>query len=108
LEQKTAHYQSKDSELFRVERMGVEPSTFALRTRQPIDASEYSKELATTQNLACTRACTSEAENPHETLAAVSNGEPFDADLAAVIEAWPLLRKAAKAAIIAIFHGVQK
>jgi hypothetical protein len=87
-----------------VERKGVEPSTFALRTRQPIDASEYSKELVTIPESACTSACTSESQNAHETVSAELNGEKLDADLAAVVEAWPLLRKAAKTAILAILH----
>ena len=50
-----------------MERKGVEPSTFALRTRTPTDTTGNPQELTATPSPACTAACTSEAENEHET-----------------------------------------
>ena len=80
-----------------VERKGVEPSTFALRTRRPIDVSEAGKELATTANAVCTSVCTSPAENDHEPV-------PIDPDLALLIDRWPTLPTDTKAAIVALLH----
>ena len=91
-----------------VERKGVEPSTFALRTRRATVASETGKELTTTLNPACTRACTSNAEIAHETAAAASAGIPLDDDLAAVVEAWGTLPAAVRAGIVAMVRAARQ
>jgi hypothetical protein len=50
-----------------VERKGVEPSTFALRTRPPTDTSEADKALTATASAACTAACTRKRETDNGT-----------------------------------------
>ena len=53
------------SGLHTVERKGVEPSTSALRTQQACDASNTGKEVVEGVSLACTAACTGNAETVH-------------------------------------------
>jgi hypothetical protein len=50
-----------------VERKGVEPSTFALRTRRPTVASDGRQGVTSATSPACTAACTSGGENEHGT-----------------------------------------
>src|SRR4051794_37454709 len=92
--------------IFLVERKGVEPSTFALRTRQPTVVSADEKELAATPKSACTKACTSKAQIVHGAVeAATTHAAGFDVDLAVVVEAWPLLPQAVQAGILAIVRA---
>jgi hypothetical protein len=81
-----------------VERKGVEQSTFALRTRQPMVASETVKELAATPESVCTSVCTSEAEKAHSLTG-------IDAELALLIDRWPALTEATKTAIVAMVRA---
>ena len=46
-----------------MEPTGIEPATSWLQTRESTDVSDDSKALTPTTFLACTSACTSEAEN---------------------------------------------
>jgi len=102
-----------------VERKGIEPSTSALRTQEPSNASDATKELASTHSAACTAACTSEAENandgtPKTTVADQAGrldeplAETLDADLAAVSAAWPKLPPAIRAGILAMIRAASE
>ena len=95
---------------FEVERKGVEPSTFALRTRQAPVASEVGKALTATPSPACTAACTSEAENANANpldgdRATAADDIPADLDLAAIVAAWPSLPGAIRAGIVAMVNA---
>jgi hypothetical protein len=70
--------------LLEVERKGVEPSTSALRTHEACVTSESNKGLATSENPACTRACTN-----------------LD-DLAKIVAAWPMLPEPVRQAMVAL------
>jgi hypothetical protein len=90
-----------------VERKGVEPSTSALRTHEPQNASEADKGLASSDSSACTNACTStpgnatdDTDEPLETTGTECGST--DSDLVEVIRRWPALPAAIKAGIVAM------
>ena len=68
----------------RVERKGVEPSTSALRTQEPTEASESVKDVAASDTDGCSNCCSS-----------------LD-DLARIVTAWPSLPEPIKRAMLAL------
>jgi len=48
-----------------LETKGLEPSTFALRTRRPPTEGTQSQQVTSTPEAACTNACTNSAESEH-------------------------------------------
>jgi hypothetical protein len=69
--------------------------------RRPIVASEDVKEVATTPE----PVCTSEAESANETAVTKLTSFPFDADLSAVVNAWPTLPAVVRAGIAAMVRA---
>lgn len=61
-----------------VERKGIEPSTFALRTRRTTDASSEIKQLAANRSRRCTIGCTSNTKIEHETTAEGAGDQAAD------------------------------
>jgi hypothetical protein len=102
---KNSPLSASDNGLSEVERKGVEPSTFALRTRQPAVVSETGKEVITTPESVCTRVCTSDEKIPHEPADAASRSIVPDSDLAAVVEAWAALPAAVRAGIVVMVRA---
>jgi hypothetical protein len=84
---------------------GFEPSTPALRTRQPIDVSITNKELTTQLKPVCTSVCTREAKNAKETAPSKSAFDAVDADLTALVNAWPTLPAMVRARILAMVRA---
>jgi hypothetical protein len=74
-----------------VEVTGIEPATCTLRTQGHPDASDASKGLASTLSVACTAACTSEAQNANAgTLDAYQGRQSEGADQGEGTNAGPL------------------
>jgi hypothetical protein len=87
-----------------VERKGVEPSTSALRTQTHTVLSDEPQGLGASDSDACTAACTRNAESvhgaAHEPVPTVQ--KLADPDLACIVDLWPKLPTAIKAAIVAL------
>jgi len=105
--------QVRKTEFLRVERMGLEPTTSALRTHRARVLSVDTKQVTPTVSNGCTNGCTSSTKNANETLPTLDDAThskclellASHSELLALVEAWPELSDALRAGVMAMVRA---